>query len=528
MQIEETTCDEIWIVEGQWDYAAAHTIIGSTRQITVIALPGANTFKDAYVPLIYNKRVRIILDNDDSGKAGMDKILQAFAATPNKPATVEIIKWPESFKSGYDLRDLYNEYQRESFKVLEKLFDSPPNKDEVSKIEIKSIEPDLNCTDFDEIEQAYREAYHVTDDMLDAAVLTLCSIYSNKLGGEQLWFRLIGPPGAGKTTIVNSVSAAEQVVVKSTFTGLFSGFKDNDDSDASLIPIIQGKTLIIKDADALLQQPNVAKIFSELRDFYDKSCSAFYKNRVNFSYENVRSTFILCGTQALRRADNSFLGERFLQFELTFSEADKSLILDKRAERALLESMSDLDLPMETTLKSKMKGFIFNLLNRKATIQPSTKVQDIIRKSADLVALMRTSLERDNLGDLLYSANPEVPTRLLGQLTKVAICVPIVLNKPCEDRTLRILRKIATATLDPQSKRFVITEYLMEKGSATVEEIFNNFDFSRQTINREVQDLLELGIVKRAKVISEKQGRRPFAIALQDRVKDLLQGVLHG
>ena len=51
-------------------------------------------------------------------------------------------------------------------------------------------------------------------------------------------------------------------------------------TDASLIPLIAGKTLIVKDADALLRQKNVEQIFSELRDFYDKDSSTFYKNMV--------------------------------------------------------------------------------------------------------------------------------------------------------------------------------------------------------------------------------------------------------
>ncbi|MFN9914620.1 MAG: hypothetical protein ACK53L_18680, partial [Pirellulaceae bacterium] len=139
--------------------------------------------------------------------------------------------------------------------------------------------------------------------------------------GEQIWIRLIGAPSSGKTSIAKAMSGSTQVVLKSTFTGLFSGWRDKDASvDSSLVPLIAGKTLIVKDADALLKQKNIEQIFSELRDFYDKDSSTFYRHGVAHDYHNIRSTMILMGTYVIRRSDQSFLGERFLDFELELSE----------------------------------------------------------------------------------------------------------------------------------------------------------------------------------------------------------------
>lgn len=527
MHLEEIYKDEIWIVEGHWDKCAAQCIIGSTREISTVGLVGATSFKKDWVPIFVGKKVKILLDNDEGGANGTQKILQMFEEASNKPASVEVVNWPEGLKKGYDLRDHYIEHGRSSYKVLQEYFAPPTNVEKVAKVEVKTIEPDLTCQNFSQVEEIFRQAYYTTEDMLDALILTFCSIYSNKIGGEQLWFRLIGPPGAGKTTIVNSVSGTDQTVIKSTFTGLFSGFRDGDDADASLVPLIQGKTLIVKDADALLQQPNVAKIFSELRDFYDKSSSTFYKNRANFTYENIRSTFILCGTQALRRADNSFLGERFLQFELRFTEEDKSNILDKRAERAIIEVMSEQDLPLETTLKAKIKGFVYHMMNRSPKFAPSPGVMKVVRDGCELVALMRTQLERDHLGDLLYSASPEVPTRLLGQMTKVAGCVPVVLDRDCDEDIIRILRKISMATLDPDSKRFKIVQYISERRQCLLPDVMSAFDYSRTTIQREIQDLIQLKIVKAVRIKSNAPGRKPIALELTPKVEHLMKGIFN-
>jgi len=519
MNILETYNDEIWIVEGQWDRTAAKAIIGYSREISVVAVPGTATFQPEWTKILSGKKVRIIYDKDTAGEKGVQLIIRRLQETNIHIEDLKVFKWPEEYKERADVRDLYIQHKREAYDIISTHLSTPQESEVVVQSTNEIIVGDETCDSFEKVVEVMSRVYYITEDMIDCLCLVLCSIYSNKLSGEQLWFRIIGPPGAGKTTIVNSVSASDQVVVKSTFTGLFSGFRDHDDSDASMVPLIQGKTLMVKDADALLRQPNIEKIMSELRDFYDKNSSPSYRNRVSYDYKNIRSTFILCGTQALRRLDNSFLGERFLNMELHFSEKDMENIKLMRADRAILESMSATDLPSETDIKSKIKGFIGNLFTRNPNWSPDDKMKNRIMKLCTLIAKMRTVIERNKELETLYTIQAEVPTRLIGQILKLAICIPVILGKTDDKTIFRIIKKIVLSTIDPKARRFRIMDHLYEKPLQTAEEIQQALDISRATLGRDLLDMLELNLIQAKGLQTSGPGRKVRGFQIHPTIK---------
>jgi 5S rRNA maturation endonuclease (ribonuclease M5)/ribosomal protein L37AE/L43A len=506
--ILETYNDEIWIVEGQWDYTAAKAIIGYTKEISVVAAPGSNNFQSDWCKILEGKKVRILYDKDDAGSQGVSLIVRRIKETNTAIQDLLAFNWPDEYPEKSDIRDLYIKKKREAFDIIINNFSSPQEAADLPKSTNEVIVADESCDSFEKVVEAMSKVYHITEDMVDCLCIVLCSIYSNKLGGEQLWLRIIGPPGAGKTTIVNAVSAVEQVVVKSTFTGIFSGFQNPDDSDASLVPLIQNKTLMVKDADALLRQPSIEKIMSELRDFYDKNSAPSYRNGVNFEYNNVRSTFILCGTQALRRLDNSFLGERFLNMELHFTDKDMEHIKMMRADRAILEALSTTDLPSEGDIKAKIKGFVHNLFTKNPTWSPDTVLRDKFMRLCSIIAKMRTTIERNKELETLYTVQPEVPTRLIGQIIKMAICIPVILGRSDEKKIFRIIKKLVLSTIDPKARRFRIMDYVYEKKGMTAEQIQIALDISRPTLGRELLDMVELRLLEPKTLQTSGPGRK--------------------
>lgn len=529
MNWDETTEDTVWIVEGHWDRIAANAIV-STNGITPIGVPGAGVWKDSWCEILADKNIVFCYDNDNSGRAGYENvILKHISKSQYKPKSISVLRWPDNKPEGYDLNDCYKEYGRGSLTRLRDWIQpyTAPENTVVVKATVDTIQADKTCQTFDDLISRYEQVYHTTDPMRMGLLLVLSSIYSVRVEGEQLWVRLIGAPSSGKTTIAKCVSGSEQVVIKSTFTGLFSGWKDDAGQDASLIPLIAGKTLIVKDADALLRQPNIEKIFSELRDFYDKDSSTFFKNMVAFDYKNIRSTMILCGTYALRRSDQSFLGERFMDFELNLSERDRECIEDRMLQRSMMTAINPSTLPPEMPVVAAAKGFIESLMQKPNNVQLGIREQTNIRTWARLAATLRTKVDREKFGQREITFEPviEVPARLIGQLTKLYMCAPVVLgiDRP-NDLVHRLVAKVVRDIIDYNSARMKVCRVIMNEPHSR-DEICQATDISMERVNRELQDLIALQLVNGFKQSATGVGRHVLKFQLIDSLREGLEHI---
>jgi len=521
----ESCTDNLWIAEGHWDRIALEQIISSHPDITATAVPGCGVWKKSWTNYLDGKNVVFLYDNDNAGRTGFEKIILKNIATSNqKPKSVRYLKWPEGLESGFDINDLLRQEKRTSFAFIEKNLSTyeTDNSTVIVKTTIESVAPNKEVDTFDKLLAEYQRVYHTTEDMKLGLLLVLTSLYSLNIEGEQLWLRVIGPPSCGKTTIAKTVGASERTVLKSTFTGLFSGWADDSDEDASLIPIIANKLLMVKDADALLQQPNIEKIFSELRDFYDKDSSTQYKNRIKRDYRNIRSGMVLFGTNVLRRSDQSFLGERFLDFELRISKRDKIAIEEKVLQRSIDVALDASNIPPETPVQAAARGFIdFHLLERRMTHAPSPQMRDTVLKRARLAALMRTKVDREMFGrgDITFQPVPELAARLIGQYMKVAMCAPIVLNtSEAEKQTIKLINKITYDIIDPTSSRFKVCQDLLE-GWFTRDALVESTGLSQTIVTRELDNLRALNLVDRKLGAGSRPGAKIPTFTLEDSIK---------
>jgi len=365
---------------------------------------------------------------------------------------------------------------------------------------------DLIITDkYREVIKSWRKALKWTDGLDCALSVMLASISSTNVLGDQLWVKIIGPASCGKSTLCEAVSVnSTHVLAKSTIRGFHSGYGDGEE-DHSLISQVNGKTLVIKDGDTLLQSPNLGQILSEARDVYDTNSRTSYRNKASKSYEGIRMTFILCGTSSLRSIDSSELGERFLDCVIMDGIDDdlEDEILWRVVNRAnnnmALEATASKDGQHDPAMRQAMLmtgGYVTwlkeNATKGMSTIEVDEKTLRDIMSLGKFVAYMRARPSKMQS----ESAEREFGSRLTIQLMRLAKCLAYVMNRRTID--LEVMRRVEKVALD--TARGVVLNMcsiLHERGDEGLEKqslaLMSNVTTAKAT--ELLQFLRQLGVV---------------------------------
>jgi hypothetical protein len=515
----------IYLTEGPWDAATLYEVLKSTKvtekgelkytgnedvsllaDINVLAVPGCGVFNEKWLPLFAGKRVVLMYDNDHPktnpktnqvippvGYESMKRVAQLLGKADDPPAEITYLKWPEDddkdhnpdLASGYDLRDYFGQATTMPDRIkligplLDKITPIPPEwipgrSPEVAEHGGTDLEC-KTCHDWKTLLNAWRKAIKWTPGAGFAMPVSLATVVSTLAQGDQLWVKVVGPASCGKTTLVEAIAVSKKYAKSvSVFTGLHSGYKTDKsgDEDNSLLPQIKGKTLIIKDADTLMKQSNRDKIMSELRDLYDGKTSTFYKNKIAREYNNQRTTLLMCGTASIRSMDSSELGERFL--DVVMMDGIDDDLEDEILRRATRKAHRNMKLEVNGLVETahdpnmlyayQLTGGYVEYLRSNAQrllsqIQTSEEALDEIIKYAKLVAHLRArpSKSQDEI------AEREMATRLSGQLTRLADCLAVVLNrKEVDDEVMAIVKKVALDTA--RGKTMEIAGFLYDCG----------------------------------------------------------------
>ena len=164
---------------------------------------------------------------------------------------------------------------------------------EIDLSEVVSIQPQA-CTSFAKLIEIYKQDMSVTRSLEDCLAICMATHLAVALEGDPLWIYLVGAPSSGKSTICELI-ASDEIHTRSLskFTGLVSGSRQG----SHLIPMLQGKCVVIKDGTLLLEssQQQLANVYGELRDIFDGSLNAEYRNGVSASFSNISFGMVKIG-----------------------------------------------------------------------------------------------------------------------------------------------------------------------------------------------------------------------------------------
>lgn len=464
---------DVYLTEGIWDALRLWEVLRFTKQddegnlentanvthcllskVNVLAVPSCTAFGDNLANWVKGKSVAVMFDNDYPNThpktkqllppAGFKGMQRAAGICQSTAEHTFYLNWgPEGYdptqSDGKDLRDLLGEDKHEGLAYLLNNLELAPS--EWTK-EAKA-EPSLKpkpCDNWKTLVNAWRKAVKWTPGLEHGLATSLAVVASTMSIGDQLFLRIMGPASCGKTTLVEAIGVNHKYTKSlSTLTGFHSGFiakgVDGKLQDNNLITQINGKTLITKDGDTLLKAGNKEQILSEARDLYDGSSRSHYKTGMGKDHEGLRTTWLLCGTSALHKLDDSELGERFLDC-VVMDRIEPQLeddILWRVANRAVENVGVEVNCsgrsnhtPAMCEAMELTGGYVEWLRNNAGTILPTIEFSDANRgiciSLAKWVAYMRAKKNER-----------ELAARLTSQHIRLAKCKAFVFNKSSVD-----------------------------------------------------------------------------------------------
>ena len=484
--------DKIYICEGEWDAMAMFEMNGIDG---VVGVPGAGTFKPDWIDILQDKRVVCLYDNDEPGRAGA---IKAFNLLRPCTKSLHFIHWTEDKRDGYDIRDLHNEIGCSAAMqyVVDNIGDIPPGttaEDILSRASGSRDSYSGEGTTCEEVYEGYKRYLHIPDTSVIDIIYG--AIIANRMDGDPIWLFLVAPPGMTKTEFLQSVSGAKNIkcISKMTPKTLVSGLNYGG-HDPSLLPQLNGKTLIIKDFTAIFGMNVQARdeIFSTLRDAYDGSFIGAYGH----GERNYISRFgIVAGVTPAVEVyldGEASLGERFLRFTMKIPKS-----LDEHLE--FLERATS-NVSKEKGMREELKkiGTLcldFTFADASAMIIPPAIHRKILHL-AIYTARLRATIIRDKFTkEVTHKPFMEMATRLSKQFIKLLMGICMFRRKlEATDAEYQLIAKLARGTIPTRVEDVVRALYAKRGETFTNTEIANVVGLPSATCSRLSENLVMLKV----------------------------------
>lgn len=328
-----------------------------------------------------------------------------------------------------------------------------------------------------------------------AILVALAGVVANYADGDVVWPLLVGPPGCGKSEIVNSTTRAPGVRALSSLTPqtLLSGFERKGEPASLLLQIGDFGILAFKDLTTVLTMGREAKgqIIGQLREVADGKTEKSFGNGLRLEWEGKLG--LIAGVTPVIDEQHVFLaimGERFLLYRMP--EVSRRDL----ARRALARRGHERELRQR--IRDSVADFLHHFQDCGRLHLPE-HFGEPLAELTDIITRARSGVARDGYSrDLLYLPEPEAPTRLAKQLAQLGAA--LLALGVSEAETWRLLRKAGWDSVP--AVRCAVLECLSRRGEtpATIAELQEETGLPQKTVERVVEDVVSLRLSRREKV----------------------------
>lgn len=522
----------VYLCEGEWDAMALDALASKLKKdICVVGVPGAGTFKKEWVSAFQGKNVIALYDNDEAGENG-ERV--ALTKLKGVAASIKFIEWPTDVPSGFDVRDWVNyglglDKPDKSWDRLHKLLINNPRKPTPEeKAAARAVEErgEKGFADHHEVYKEYGKWLQL--DEPDVLKVLFGACFANRMQGEPVWLFLVAPPGGMKSELLMSLKEHGSIYATTSLTphAMVSGAYSPDGKDPSLLPLLDEKMLVIKDFTTILTMHYAQRdeIFGIFRDIYDGSTGKNFGTGVRREY-NVKFGILAGVTNKIEAFGvmHQSLGERFLKFR---ASEDKRESEEDKIRRALSNTNK------EVAMRQELCQVAARCLDRPMpevlpTLSP--EITDRLIALAQLTSMLRGVVDRDRFDkSVLYRPSYEVGTRLAKQLSKLGLGIAVFMGKDSlGEEEFAILQRVALDTAPDRIEtimRRLWENCLGPNDALLTQRIADLTRLPQSTVFKVLQDLELLRIIDRSGDGQKHKWR------LNNKILELIyrSGVYHG
>jgi hypothetical protein len=369
-------------------------------------------------------------------------------------------------------------------------------------------QPDWKPLDVGEVVEVFRRWLYLPDPRQLLALLG--TVAANRLEGDPVWLLLVGPPGGGKSELLQSIATLPNVRSAATLTApaLLSGTarreRDPESKGGLLRSIGDFGILLCKDFGSVLSmhRDERAQVLAALREIYDGSWTRHVGVDGGRSLEWRGKVGLVAGcTPTIDRhhAVMGAMGERFVLMRLP--EVDSG----EQARRALAHA------GREREMRSELAAAVARLF-----LEPKgdpTKLSEQERERlislTTLVVRCRSAVERDShTREVELIPGSEAPTRLVVVLERLLSGLDVLGVERAA--SWEIVTRVALDSM-PALRRAVIQALFAAGEEIPTPKLAEAVRHPTQTSRRAVEDLTAHGIAER---VSRGEGRNADTWAL--------------